>query len=246
MQCNDQLTAEEQEEELNSRFKHLLTRLDKLVSKPADKFQQEMSKVIDTLKNSMLRDSFEQKQYIADNLLSKFPKEFVDFYHNVLDKQYLNEELRIQKWFVQEMIPDIKDSDMVQDMLEMLRRFDEAYKTDDLDEKFDKFATVDEHISPKLTEFLDNYESNPILLNVHLKYFQKFLNYLLDGNAQPVLFADELRSLLTAVENARNDPNVAEKYRVVNIFDDVATKIGRYINDKVIEYEIIMFGDQRK
>lgn len=158
-----------------------------------------------------------------------------------MDKQYINEDILIHKWYIQELLPHISDK-FSNEAAKFLEKSESALSSQDLEKKFDLFTIAADSLSDDFMDYL-NGDPEPLpVINAHLKFFQEYISYLLQECVVDK-YETELRSLLKEVEGTLAGQDEKEKLRVLDVFDDMTTEFGIFINEKVIGYEIYKFGE---
>lgn len=231
----------DEEEHTNNRLKHYIKRFDILAKNIKSDFLPDLQKLKATFETSLAKDSTKEKLQLLETYSDKLNKEFAIYLEDELDKQYINEEILIHRWYVQEILPDLNEH-LAKEAKKFLDKIDEAHKIQDFDEKFELYAKASESISEDLWEYVNEIPEPLPVLKAHLKFFQEYIGYLLQECVVDS-FESDLRSLLKEVEAAQATGDYKEKLRVVDIFDEVSTKFGSFLNEKVIEFEIYKFGE---
>ena len=225
---------------MNNRLKHYLKRIELLAQTTNAKFPAELQELINKFKHTLAKGSFKEKSLLLDQH-TKLP-EFADYLALEFDKQYINEDLLIETWYLNEILPHLS-KDLYDEVTNIIRDLKEAYRADDLEKKFNIYADVGENLSEKfLTYFYGEDEPMP-LLNAQLKYYLEYLQYLLKECQVGGEFEKPLKDFVSKVEAALTSTEKAEKENVVEMFDDITTKFGRYLDEHFVDFKMYKFGE---
>ncbi|XP_073823577.1 uncharacterized protein [Musca autumnalis] len=228
-------------EHTNSRLQHYIMRFDIIAKSFKEEYLPELQKLKSVFQTTLDKDSVKEKLSLLDTYTDKLNSGFVDYLQTELDKQYVNEDILIHRWYVQEILPELSDN-LKKEAQIFLDKIQEAHKIHNLDEKFELYTKAAESIAEDLWDYLNENPEPPPVLNAHLKFFQEYIGYLLKERIVDT-FENELKNLLKEVEAALASNDNVEKLRVVDFFDEVSTKFGSFLNEKVIEFEIYKFGE---
>ncbi|XP_061397876.1 uncharacterized protein LOC133333584 [Musca vetustissima] len=231
----------DEEEHTNGRLQHYLMRFDIIAKSFKTEYLPELEKLKSLFASTLAKDSVKEKIALLDTYNDNLNSQFADYLQSELDKQYINEDILIHRWYVQEILPELNDH-LAKEAQSFLDKIQEAHKIHSLDEKFEFYTKAAESIADDLWDYLNENPEPPPVLNAHLKFFQEYLEYLLQQGVVGT-FEKDIRSLLKEVQNALASKDNAEKLRVVDIFDEVSSKFGSFLNEKVLEYEIFKFGE---
>ncbi|XP_011292504.2 uncharacterized protein LOC105261803 [Musca domestica] len=231
----------DEEEHTNGRLQHYIMRFDIIAKSFKEEYLPELGNLKSLFEATLAKDSMKDKLLLLDTYNDNLSNDFADYLQTELDKQYITEDILIHRWYVQEILPQLNDH-LAKEAQIFLDKIQEAHKIPGLDEKFELYTKAAESISEDLWDYLNENPEPPPVLNAHLKFFQEYIGYLLQ-QCVVATFENELRSLLKEVEAALAGSDNAEKLRVVDFFDEVSTKFGSFLNEKVIEFEIYKFGE---
>ncbi|KAM7352773.1 uncharacterized protein ACRADG_005156 [Cochliomyia hominivorax] len=234
------ITPEEEEEHLNNRLQHYLKRLELIAQKPDTKFSSELQNLMDKFKHSIAKETFKEKSQLLEEFTNNM--DLAEYLTNEFDKQYINEDILIESWYLNEIAPDV-DKSLYDELVQIVRDLKEAYRIQDLEKKFNIYADIGENLSEQFLDYF--YGENPSvpLLNAQLKYYQEYLNYLLKECNLESDMAENTRELLGKVEKALENADKVVKEKVIELFDDLTTKFGRYLDEHFVDFKMFKFGE---
>lgn len=240
MSCGQPLASTEEEDHVNNRLKHYLKRLELVTKKTNSKFSSEIQQLVDVFKHSLSQESFKEKAQLLEEYTKNM--EMAEFLSTEFDKQFINEDILVEIWYLNEIMPHL-DKDLYDEVVKVIKDFKEAYRADDLDTKLNIYSDIGENISEK---FLDYFygENEPVpLMNAQLKYYQEYLQYLLNECKLNAEFEQNVQELSLRVETARLSDDKAAKESVLDTFDDLSTTFGRYLDDHYVDFKMYKFGE---
>ncbi|XP_053959742.1 uncharacterized protein LOC128864206 [Anastrepha ludens] len=167
-------------------------------------------------------------------------QEFMGYLSLQYDEQFLNEDIRIQEWSMRQLLSQVSGP-VAEEIEKLLPAYESAAKIEDFDKKYAAFTAIQEGFSSTLWKLLDAQPEDKALLNVQLQFFREFLMYLLKQQ-EAAQFVAKIKSVLGEVEAAQVNADVKQKLDVLDSFDDLTTKFGRYLDYKVLEFEFDRFG----
>lgn len=168
--------------------------------------------------------------------------ELADYLADEFDKQYINEDILIESWYLNEISPHVS-KDLYEELLKVIHDLKEAYRTEDLETKFNIYTDVGENLSDQFLDyFFGEYAPEP-LLNAQLKYYKEYLDYLLKECQVGGEFEKNIQELKQKVEGARTSSDIDEKHKVIDLFDDLDTKFGRYLDENFVDFRMFKFGE---
>ncbi|XP_013097319.2 uncharacterized protein LOC106080486 [Stomoxys calcitrans] len=228
-------------EHIDSRLQHLIKRFDIMAKRFKEDYLPELQNLKSTFEKALTKDSLKDKILLLETYSDKLNLKFANYFHDELDKQFFNEDMQLTRWYVQEILPDLKGK-LANEAKQFLEKIQKAYTEEDLDRKVELYNQAADVTSDEFWDYLNDTPEPEPVLNVHLKFFQDCLNYLLKERlVEP--FEEQIRNIYEQVQNAIINQDYKDKLRVVEIFDDVSTTLGKFLNEKVIEYEIHKFGE---
>ncbi|XP_075149642.1 uncharacterized protein LOC142223675 isoform X1 [Haematobia irritans] len=231
-------TSEATLEHTDSRLKHFIQRLDIMAKHFESKYLPELQQLKATFENSLNNNTLKDKLLLLESYGDKLNMDFLDYFHTELDRQYINEDIQLVRWYVLEILPDLSGQ-LADEAKKFSEKISQALTEENLDRKLDLYNEASE--SDALWDYLnDSPEPEPVL-NVHLKFYQDCLNYLLTQGLFDQ-YEKEIRNYLQQVNEALSKSDYREKLKVVELFDDASTKLGSFLHEKVIAFEIHKFG----
>ncbi|XP_075149643.1 uncharacterized protein LOC142223675 isoform X2 [Haematobia irritans] len=202
------------------------------------KYLPELQQLKATFENSLNNNTLKDKLLLLESYGDKLNMDFLDYFHTELDRQYINEDIQLVRWYVLEILPDLSGQ-LADEAKKFSEKISQALTEENLDRKLDLYNEASE--SDALWDYLnDSPEPEPVL-NVHLKFYQDCLNYLLTQGLFDQ-YEKEIRNYLQQVNEALSKSDYREKLKVVELFDDASTKLGSFLHEKVIAFEIHKFG----
>uniref|UniRef100_A0A1A9W6U8 Uncharacterized protein n=1 Tax=Glossina brevipalpis TaxID=37001 RepID=A0A1A9W6U8_9MUSC len=235
--------VQENEEHTNARLTHYIKRLDIILKKQNVKYAKDLNELRHRFEESLTNDSHQQKEEFLEYYPHSLKEAVSDYLQDELDKQYLNEDILIEMWYMEELLPYL-DNDLAKEISQIIVEYGVALQKDDFDEKLDKFTGTVDNYSQKLITYLDT-EPEPLpVVNIHLKFFQQYIVYLLqdDQSSHAKVYEAELRALLPQVEKAIASENFKEKMQIIDAFDEVNTQFGQFLLNHIVDFEIYRFG----
>ncbi|KAI9577974.1 hypothetical protein GQX74_014118 [Glossina fuscipes] len=234
---------QDDEEHINSRLNHYIKRLHIIIKKADFEYANELNELRQRFEKSLTNDNHQQKQEFLEYYAHTLNGAVSDYLQNELDKQYLNEDICIEIWYMKEILPYLKDG-LAMEISQIIAEYEIALKKDDFGEKFNAFTETVDNYSQNLTTYLDS-EPQPLpVLNAHLKFFQYYVSHLLQNNQVlgAKVYEVKLRALLNQVEQAIASEHLEEKLQTIDAFDAVDTEFGQFLFDHMIDFEICRFG----
>ncbi|KAL9875232.1 uncharacterized protein ACN427_013446 [Glossina fuscipes fuscipes] len=234
---------QDDEEHINSRLNHYIKRLHIIIKKADFEYANELNELRQRFEKSLTNDNHQQKQEFLEYYAHTLNGAVSDYLQNELDKQYLNEDICIEIWYMKEILPYLKDG-LAMEISQIIAEYEIALKKDDFGEKFNAFTETVDNYSQNLTTYLDS-EPQPLpVLNAHLKFFQYYVSHLLQNNqvSGAKVYEVKLRALLNQVEQAIASEHLEEKLQTIDAFDAVDTEFGQFLFDHMIDFEICRFG----
>lgn len=195
---------------------------------------------MDRFKHSIAKESFKEKSQLLEQQTKN--TELADYLADEFDKQYINEDILIESWYLNEISPHVS-KDLYEELLKVIHDLKEAYRTEDLETKFNIYTDVGENLSDKFLDYFFSEHAPEPLLNAQLKYYREYLDYLLKECQVGGEFESNIQELKQKVEGARTSSDIDEKHNVIDLFDDLDTKFGRYLDENFVDFRMFKFGE---
>lgn len=195
---------------------------------------------MDRFKHSIAKESFKEKSQLLEQQTKN--TELADYLADEFDKQYINEDILIESWYLNEISPHVS-KDLYEELLKVIHDLKEAYRTEDLETKFNIYTDVGENLSDKFLDYFFSEHAPEPLLNAQLKYYREYLDYLLKECQVGGEFEKNIQELKQKVEGARTSSDIDEKHNVIDLFDDLDTKFGRYLDENFVDFRMFKFGE---
>lgn len=225
---------------MNNRLKHYLQRVELVAQTANAKFPAELQELINKFKHTLAKGSFKEKTLLLDEH-TKIP-EFADYLSVEFDKQYINEDLLTETWYLNEILPHLP-KDLYEEVTKIIHDLKEAYLAKDLEKKFNIYADLGEKVSERFLDYFYGEDEPMPLLNAQLKYNLEYLQYLLKEFQAGGEFEKPLQDLLSQVQDALASAEKTVKEDVVKMFDDITTKFGRYLDEHFVDFKMFKFGE---
>lgn len=195
---------------------------------------------MDRFKHSIAKESFKEKSQLLEQQTKN--TELADYLADEFDKQYINEDILIESWYLNEISPHVS-KDLYEELLKVIHDLKEAYRTEDLETKFNIYTDVGENLSHQFLDYFFSEHAPEPLLNAQLKYYREYLDYLLKECQVGGEFETNIQELKQKVEGARTSSDIDEKHKVIDLFDDLDTKFGRYLDENFVDFRMFKFGE---
>lgn len=195
---------------------------------------------MDRFKHSIAKESFKEKSQLLEQQTKN--TELADYLADEFDKQYINEDILIESWYLNEISPHVS-KDLYEELLKVIHDLKEAYRTEDLETKFNIYTDVGENLSDQFLDYFFSEHAPEPLLNAQLKYYKEYLDYLLKECQVGGEFEKNIQELKQKVEGARTSSDIDEKHKVIDLFDDLDTKFGRYLDENFVDFRMFKFGE---
>lgn len=195
---------------------------------------------MDRFKHSIAKESFKEKSQLLEQQTKN--TELADYLADEFDKQYINEDILIESWYLNEISPHVS-KDLYEELLKVIHDLKEAYRTEDLETKFNIYTDVGENLSDQFLDYFFSEHAPEPLLNAQLKYYREYLDYLLKECQVGGEFESNIQELKQKVEGARTSSDIDEKHKVIDLFDDLDTKFGRYLDENFVDFRMFKFGE---
>lgn len=195
---------------------------------------------MDRFKHSIAKESLKEKSQLLEQQTKN--TELADYLADEFDKQYINEDILIESWYLNEISPHVS-KDLYEELLKVIHDLKEAYRTEDLETKFNIYTDVGENLSDKFLDYFFSEHAPEPLLNAQLKYYKEYLDYLLKECQEGGEFEKNIQELKQKVEGARTSSDIDEKHNVIDLFDDLDTKFGRYLDENFVDFRMFKFGE---
>lgn len=195
---------------------------------------------MDRFKHSIAKESFKEKSQLLEQQTKN--TELADYLADEFDKQYINEDILIESWYLNEISPHVS-KDLYEELLKVIHDLKEAYRTEDLETKFNIYTDVGENLSDQFLDYFFGEHAPEPLLNAQLKYYREYLDYLLKECQEGGEFEKNIQELKQKVEGARTSSDIDEKHNVIDLFDDLDTKFGRYLDENFVDFRMFKFGE---
>lgn len=195
---------------------------------------------MDKFKHSIAKESFKEKSQLLEQQTKN--TELADYLADEFDKQYINEDILIESWYLNEISPHVS-KDLYEELLKVIHDLKEAYRTEDLETKFNIYTDVGENLSDQFLDYFFSEHAPEPLLNAQLKYYREYLDYLLKECQVGEEFEKNIQELKQKVEGARTRSDIDEKHKVIDLFDDLDAKFGRYLDENFVDFRMFKFGE---
>lgn len=195
---------------------------------------------MDRFKHSIAKESLKEKSQLLEQQTKN--TELADYLADEFDKQYINEDILIESWYLNEISPHVS-KDLYEELLKVIHDLKEAYRTEDLETKFNIYTDVGEDLSDQFLDYFFSEHAPEPLLNAQLKYYREYLDYLLKECQVGGEFETNIQELKQKVEGARTSSDIDEKHKVIDLFDDLDTKFGRYLDENFVDFRMFKFGE---
>lgn len=195
---------------------------------------------MDRFKHSIAKESLKEKSQLLEQQTKN--TELADYLADEFDKQYINEDILIESWYLNEISPHVS-KDLYEELLKVIHDLKEAYRTEDLETKFNIYTDVGENLSDQFLDYFFGEHAPEPLLNAQLKYYREYLDYLLKECQVGGEFETNIQELKQKVEGARTSSDIDEKHKVIDLFDDLDTKFGRYLDENFVDFRMFKFGE---
>lgn len=195
---------------------------------------------MDRFKHSIAKESLKEKSQLLEQQTKNTG--LADYLADEFDKQYINEDILIESWYLNEISPHVS-KDLYEELLKVIHDLKEAYRTEDLETKFNIYTDVGEDLSDQFLDYFFSEHAPEPLLNAQLKYYREYLDYLLKECQEGGEFEKNIQELKQKVEGARTSSDIDEKHKVIDLFDDLDTKFGRYLDENFVDFRMFKFGE---
>lgn len=195
---------------------------------------------MDRFKLSIAKESLKEKSQLLEQQTKNTG--LADYLADEFDKQYINEDILIESWYLNEISPHVS-KDLYEELLKVIHDLKEAYRTEDLETKFNIYTDVGENLSDHFLDYFFGEHAPEPLLNAQLKYYKEYLDYLLKECQEGGEFEKNIQELKQKVEGARTSSDIDEKHKVIDLFDDLDTKFGRYLDENFVDFRMFKFGE---
>ncbi|XP_036321210.1 uncharacterized protein LOC118735519 [Rhagoletis pomonella] len=241
----DEVDVDELKLQISSHLSYTARRLRLVQQNVEAQYAEELEQLL----ARYLKAANAEDPLVEEKLLLEYEGEqrqtFIGYLSLQYDEQFLNEDIRIQEWSMRQLLSQLGGGGgggpVAEEIEKMLPAYETAAKIEDFDKKYAAFAEIQEGFSPALWQLLDAEPEDVMLLNVQLQFFREFLMYLLK-HEDARQFTVKLRNVLAEVEAALASADVKQKVGVLDSFDDLTTKFGRFFDYKILEFEFDRFG----
>lgn len=255
---SEPLTYEEQQSLANNYLKIFIKRFQLITKTTEQKFKDQSSSTEDEEKMSKLyneKDKFKYELQLLKatfemalvnhtngeklNLLNHFPKlipaYFCTFLMDQLDKQFMDQKMRIDMKYLDLMNIDLKEMGLINEAFFIKNKFKESLSLDSLKQKIDNYNNITQGLTHEFQYLLDKQPLHNTLLKAHLNFLMEFIKSLEKSEIEE--FTLDYNELVRQMEIAQESADVGEKFKFVEMFNDVSTKFGRFLEVKFDEYK---------
>ncbi|XP_067620244.1 uncharacterized protein [Eurosta solidaginis] len=235
----DEVSVEELMSQIRSHLGYTARRLKHIQLKVSPKHANDLQNLLERYTNAAKATDPVIEEKLVLDFENKQNEEFKNYLTLEYDEQFLEVDIRIQEWSMRELLTQV-NGNLATEIERILPAYEKAATSKDFQKKYDAFSEIQDAFSNGLWDLLDAKPVDKSLTNVQLKFFKEFLLYLQEQDDSKE-YAEKLKTLLGEVDKALTNEDMQKKFEVMAKFDDVSTKYGRYLDNKIIEFEFDKF-----
>lgn len=183
----------------------------------------------------------EEKRNFLNNFPKLIPSYFANYLLPELDKQSIDQKIRLDLKYLDLMKTDLQALDLEQELDFILPKLKGILKEQNLALKREIYNDITQNLTPQLQYILDKEPMHKILLKAHLNFLSEFI-YSLDQESNEE-FKPDYNVLIRQLEIAEDSEAEEDQFKVLDLFEDESTKFGRFLKIKLEEYKLKYYED---
>lgn len=204
-------------------------------------FQYELDLLKAFFKLALNNHTLEEKRNFLNNFSKLIPPYFANYLLPELDKQSIDQKIRLDLKYLDLMKTDLQTLDLEQELDFILPKLKGILKEQNLALKREIYNDITQNLTPQLQYILDKEPMHKILLKAHLNFLSEFI-YSLDQESNEE-FKPDYNVLIRQLEIAEDSEAEEDQFKVLDLFEDESTKFGRFLKIKLEEYKLKYYED---